>query len=79
MFGLGRDKIFMIVVGSLLLIEIGLRYNDSQEIKNIRLDFYEFHFSLADFDRLKRFFSCFHCIFPENFEIADFSRKGSRT
>jgi len=54
MFGLGRDKIFMIVVGSLLLIEIGLRYNDSQEIKNIRLDFPEFPFSLAHYGRLKR-------------------------
>lgn len=31
----------MIVVGSLLLIEIGLRYNDSQEIKNIRTKMYQ--------------------------------------
>ena len=63
MFGLGRDKIFMIVVGSLLLIEIGLRYNDSQEIKNIRLDFYDFRFSLAHYGRLRRYFSCFIGIF----------------
>ena len=72
MFGLGRDKIFMIVVGSLLLIEIGLRYNDSQEIKNIRLDFYEFQFSCAGFDRLKRYFSFFVAIFAENFVIVSY-------
>ena len=73
MFGLGRDKIFMIVVGSLLLIEIGLRYNDSQEIKNIRLDFYEFQFSCPGLDRLKkRYFSFFVAIFAKNFEIVSY-------